>query len=794
MAIKRKLNFSTHAELKNVIGQDLINDDNIAIIELVKNGIDAGAKHIRLSFLNEPASGSSFAGPLIILEDDGAGMSADDVQHKWLNIAYSEKKDLQVKGRVLAGNKGVGRFACDRLGNRLDMYTRCKDGPLLHLEVDWTAFEGKRKVQDTIQNVKVLQSEATPLQMQQQVGRAIRTKGTMLVIAGLRRAWDRERLQLLKRNLQRFVNPIAAFDKGGIEISIDAPDQRDADVTAEAHEQVNGPVANQVFDKLKYKTTYIHASIDDTGRWLTTELFHEGARVYRLVEEREDFLLLKGTDVTIHYMNSYKKAYFKRETGVHLIDFGSILLFVNGYRIPPYGDRDDDWLGLDNRKGQGTGRHLGTREVLGLINIRGPILRIVSNREGVVRDQPFLSLTSREGFFFSVIARLERFVVDGLGWDSVPEHIRRRLQAGAMPGDGDLPANELYDESADLKRRRIALDLLRIVGAAPSTTRELEIDPEILDALSREREQDVKGILDRFGAFDASAVGHDIQLALGRVQREFERQRDELGRSRKDASRKARQVQRLKTVARGIAEKNFNLERQVKTQQSEALFSRLNSSTDREQLLLLHHQAGLYAQTAQNFLEKALKQLKLGDAAKAGEWVAKAFNSTNKAVKVSNFATKANFLLKTGLLTADIVQYVREYLLNVAKDGSAQNLKLAITGDTDQPFTMRFKAIDLAIVIDNIAFNSERAGAKHLNIEMTRVSDNELRIEFIDDGPGLSEEVQPPEMIFERGVTTTKGSGLGLYHVRETLKELGGSIQLKEGEDAGFGLVVRLFK
>jgi signal transduction histidine kinase len=323
----------------------------------------------------------------------------------------------------------------------------------------------------------------------------------------------------------------------------------------------------------------------------------------------------------------------------------------------------------------------------------------------------------------------------------------------------------------------------------------LEIDPDILEALAREREQDVQELLEKFGAFDATAMGQDARLALRKVQLEFERQKAELERSRIEASRKGRQVQRLKAVARGYAEKNLNLERQVKTQQSEVLFSRLDSSSDREQLLFLHHQAGLYAQTAQNFLTKAIKELRRGDADKVLELMAKALNSTNKAVKVSNFATKANFRTKTGELSADVVQYVREYLLNVANDGSAQGLQLSFTGDLATPFPMRFKPIDIAVVIDNIAFNSEKAGATKLNVHVERVTDNELRLEFVDNGPGLSPEVQPPEKIFERGVTTTKGSGLGLYHVRETLKELRNStIHIKEGEEAGFGLVIRLFK
>lgn len=797
MTPPRKLHFSTHAELKNVIGQDLINDDNIAIIELVKNGIDAGAEKITLTFGVGNSGVHALEGPLLIVEDNGAGMTLQDVEQKWLNIAYSEKKDMQSDGRLLAGNKGVGRFACDRLGTRLDMFTRGKSGPLLHVTVNWTAFENKKKVADTIQKVNVLQTEVTSSEMQKLVGRVLKGKGTVLVVSGLRQNWDRERLLLLKRNLQRFVNPIAAFDRGSVSIEIEAPEQLEADSLGPQHDSINGIVENQVFEKLKFKTTYIEIGLDKTGTLLTTELFHEGQRVYRLVEERKEFAPLRGITVVLHYMNSYKKAYFKRQTGIAVVDFGSIFLFINGYRVSPYGDRDNDWLQLENRKLQGTGRALGGRELLGLIDVRDEAtkLRIVSNREGVVRDSAFTNLASRSGLVFAALTRLERFVIDGLGWDSVPENLRNRLKAGAIPGEPDMPEGEIYSESNDLKRRRIAMDVLRIVGASPSNTRELEIDPEILDALSQEREDDVKNILQRFDSFDQTVVGHDVRLALGRVQREFERQKEELSKARQDVSRKGSQVERLKTVARGIASKNIQLERQVKTQETELMFSRISSGTDQDQLMLLHHQSGIYAESAKNFLERGLSQLRKGGMAQATELFEKALGSINKVVTVTNFATKANFRLKTGTLTTDIAQFIQEYLLNVAKDGSAQGLKLSVVRTDAKAFVMRFKPIELAIVFDNLASNSIRASAKKLNVEISHPSENELRIEVTDDGrAGLSPDIQPPEKIFERGVTTTNGSGLGLYHVRETIKQLGGSIQLKEKGGAGFGLVIRLFK
>ena len=55
-------------------------------------------------------------------------MSQFDIENKWLNIAYSEKKEKKEEyGRTLAGNKGVGRFSCDRLGKYLTIYTKQKN-------------------------------------------------------------------------------------------------------------------------------------------------------------------------------------------------------------------------------------------------------------------------------------------------------------------------------------------------------------------------------------------------------------------------------------------------------------------------------------------------------------------------------------------------------------------------------------------------------------------------------------------------------------------------------------------
>ena len=83
--------------------------------------------------------------------------------------------------------------------------------------------------------------------------------------------------------------------------------------------------------------------------------------IFRLIEKNIDFPLLKDIKITIYYLNPYAKGFFKKQTGIDSVEFGSIYLFINGFRIPPYGDRENDAFGLEVRKGQGTARYFSNR-------------------------------------------------------------------------------------------------------------------------------------------------------------------------------------------------------------------------------------------------------------------------------------------------------------------------------------------------------------------------------------------------------------------------------------------------
>jgi Histidine kinase-, DNA gyrase B-, and HSP90-like ATPase len=139
----RKLHFDVSTGLKRVLGRELITNDEVAIFEMVKNSFDAGADTVHIYFGDDS----------VVVADNGSGMSYDDLNNKWLFVAYSSKRHedssdfrQQSAERHLAGSKGIGRFSSDRLGEQLILQTRPRKANVVHrLDIDWKRFERNDK-------------------------------------------------------------------------------------------------------------------------------------------------------------------------------------------------------------------------------------------------------------------------------------------------------------------------------------------------------------------------------------------------------------------------------------------------------------------------------------------------------------------------------------------------------------------------------------------------------------------------------------------------------------------------
>lgn len=790
--MKQSPHFKTNVLLKNIVGKDLINDDNIAVLELVKNSYDAGARDVDLYFRNlvnakrkvvnaEPDSKdkkqqskslNEDSNAEILIVDNGSGMTWKDVESKWLNIAYSDKKnEPKQKQRVMAGNKGVGRFSCDRLGAGLDLFTRTLGGQLIYLAINWEDFEVEDKPDLEIQKIPVELRKTDIDHFRTLTALSKLPNGTVLRITRLRSQWNKDTLLRLRRYLERLFNPNQAFQKERFRLTVIAPDFKASDDESDSpKEKVNGEISNEIFERLDFKTTNIESQVDAKGKLVTTTLSHDGKVVYRVVE-KNDAPKLKNVKVVIYYLNPYKKGYFKKQTDWDSVNFGSIFLFINGFRIPPYGDRGDDWLGLDVRKTQGTQRYIGTRDLVGRIEINDfeNLFKVVSSREGIVKDQAYKQLVE---FYFRAHLRLESLVVDGLHWDSVPEHVKMRLRS--KNGSPWTERNEEYKETDAQKIHRVGEHLLSVLNTQPERVVAIRVDANLLEQISSQNRETVDRILAHFDRYDSSVIDPKLSVALKNLKKLVDKQDRELDDLRKKLEDKDSKIQGLRTEAH--------------QKEEEILFLKSISTLDEESLLHFMHQVGEDSATVKNTVEKVLSRLANGESL-SKEYLSSALETisfTNrKILALSQFATKANFRLDSQSIRADFVNFVEQYLLNVANNFAGVNLNILVKSEGAGPFEIKLKPIEITMLLDNLLSNAKKAGAREITVGMNRKAPNLLEVVFKDNGKGFSPEIRRVADIFRKGFTTTNGSGLGLYHVSQILEGMNGTITAAPADGKG---------
>jgi len=240
---KIRLNFRADAHLIRVLGEQLIASEKVGILELIKNAYDAGASYCRVRIESVPSLlplssdehlFPELAGPVIVVEDDGSGMTRDVIEHGWLRPASTIKtavketiKKERAKaveagklgaynklissirkergGRIPLGEKGVGRFASHRLGRRLSLRTKVTELDYEYLlEVDWDKFEGGDGGVRDLETVGVSLARQSPSRDYGKKG-----SGTQLVIYGGRTGftWDRQTIEELHRSISSLNSP-----------------------------------------------------------------------------------------------------------------------------------------------------------------------------------------------------------------------------------------------------------------------------------------------------------------------------------------------------------------------------------------------------------------------------------------------------------------------------------------------------------------------------------------------------------------------------------------------------------
>ena len=200
LSLPEKLHFKTSSGIKNIVGKDLITDRFVAIFELVKNAYDAKATNVIVSFDFEAPNQT------LTIRDNGSGMSRDDLENKWLYLAYSEKQEGKSHdNRKFVGSKGIGRFSCDSLGEELKIVTKKSGESIEHqLNVNWLDFE--ENLENKFENVDVEYSVRTVDSEKKH------ESYTALEIKKLRHDWNKKSINKVIESLRRLKNPFVVDD------------------------------------------------------------------------------------------------------------------------------------------------------------------------------------------------------------------------------------------------------------------------------------------------------------------------------------------------------------------------------------------------------------------------------------------------------------------------------------------------------------------------------------------------------------------------------------------------------
>lgn len=733
--MSERLHFKVSAGLKNIIGKELINDKFIAIFELVKNSYDAGAKEVTIKFENIYSDNSA-----IYIIDDGKGMTKQEIIDKWLFVAYSEKKNSTYRDNIkfrrnYAGAKGVGRFSCDRLGERVDLFSKTKEDKTINVvKINWNEFENSDT--EEFQDIDVLYDEIE--------SELIDEKGTIIKISGLREKWNRDELLKLKKSLTQLVNPEADenYDLFNIILEVEEEKEKDEEKSKEENvfdkDIVNGKIINHVFDILNIKTTKITAIISEDGKKIITTLNDRGIKLFE-IEEKNRYSI-KNIKGTIYSLNRAAKVNFTRMMGIESVNYGSVFIYKNGFRVYPYGEPEKDFMNIDRRKAQGYNRYLGTREICGRIDIFGENKGFIETSS---RNNGFISsyeTNELEDFFYEYLLKpLEKYVVNIIHWGE--EVIDNESLASTIDGYDNLEA------------------VLKKIKAKykPETLLKASYNEELSEIILTHQKK--KSEIDELKKIARAKADIELLKQADKVEKATAKLKKEVSENRKELQQEVIEHEKTK----------WELEQAQK--QVGVLQSRADVSVDNA--IDAMHIMKTYADSIDSNIEEIMDMVRNGELIDDILPIFHEIRQTcSKILNTYNLVINTEYKADTGNKMIDIVKFTKTY---VEKQWSH---KLPVEIGGNRIMDIMFNPLEFSIIIDNIADNARKANATKLYIDFGN-DDKGRYIKWIDNGYGLQADCDSSK-VFEQGYTTTNGTGIGLYTVKKYAKKMNATVTVNK--------------
>lgn len=390
--------FSVDAGIIDRLGKELVAKHETAVSELVKNAYDADATKVQIIFKESYIKGGSLQ-----ISDNGLGMTREQLINGFMRLSSSEKLHFPRSprfNRKRAGKKGIGRFSAQRLGNRLTIVTQTLEADrALKITINWDDFLGDKELSN-VQN-KIEYVDKT------------KDEGTTLFLDDLRDNWTEAQIRRVYRYASEILQPFP-LSKKKKDVKFDG-DPGFKLYCTEIYDGKAYKIANEKNMFFDHALAEIDAKVDNEG------YIYLNLKSMKL-DYNENKILLNPDSPYKELKNVSLKAYYfiysaglipkQSETGIKEKSKkeAGIRLYRNGFRVLPYGESLNDWLGLDAsvRRRSVLPVH-GNTNFFGFIEVDndlGEQFEELSSREGLLDNEALDELT--DFGYKSLIASINR--------------------------------------------------------------------------------------------------------------------------------------------------------------------------------------------------------------------------------------------------------------------------------------------------------------------------------------------------------------------------------------------------
>ena len=439
----REVDFTVSARTAKLIGLENFANAEGAIVELIKNAYDADSSACAMIF-DQP---EDKAKSCLYIIDNGCGMTDEVIQKHWMTIGTDDKllnALSQKKSRVKSGAKGIGRFALNRLGRRTDMWTFPENGEGNGFlwSVNWRDLEQANVLSDFHAQLSDVTLDEWRAEADRKGLNAVdafrqlssdRFHGTILCISELNDDWDTSERNSLQNNLEMlipehmesvfsiYLNSIQDQEWGG---KINPAEYEDFDYKIVAHYEKGRTIQVEIVRnelnvsmlETKYSDVFKRKAmmqypyrLDD----FRTGTIRKEMQISSSISE-ETLALVGSFDFTFFYVKNtlkddsdsngtQKYPYNGIDAAIRrqwLKKFGGVRIFRDDFRVRPYGEHGNDWLGLGRRQAQspgGVGQKMGgyrirPNQIAGVVSIsrlHNVAFEDKSSREGIQENATF---------------------------------------------------------------------------------------------------------------------------------------------------------------------------------------------------------------------------------------------------------------------------------------------------------------------------------------------------------------------------------------------------------------------